>query len=221
MLSPALAAAAPGPTEPGGPIPEAPKPGDANITGKWLSENPMVTFKTIEGKAPPLNAKGKTLYAKRLKDKASDPDNRCVPQGIPRILYTSHPFLILQYQNRVDFIFEVNHTFRLTHLGVPLPSDPDPLWLGNSSSHVEGKTVVIDSVGHNADTWLDYSGLPHGEKLKLQERYTLSDDGQELNGTVRVDDPEFYTAPWTTAFKLRKQPDFTLKQLSCLDDHQM
>ena len=46
-------------------------------------------------------------------------------------------------------------------------TDLDPHWLGYSAAHWDGKTLVIDTIGQNDKTWLDYSGLPHSEKLKV------------------------------------------------------
>ena len=83
------------------------------------------------------------------------------------------------------------------------------------------RTLVIDSINFNEKTWLDYRGLPHGEKLKTQERYTLAADGQTINGTVVIDDPDYYARPWTTAFTLKKLPGATLRESTCADDHRM
>ncbi len=80
---------------------------------------------------------------------------------------------------------------------------------------------MITGADYNAQTWLDYSGLPHGEKLATEERYALSADGQTINGTVKITDPEFYAKPWTAAFSLKKQPGVSLEQYSCMADHKM
>lgn len=198
-----------------------PAPGTPNFNGKWINTTPMIALKTVQGAAPPLNAKGRAEYARRKADPKSDPNNLCQMQGEPRLLYTSHPFLILQYDKHVDFVHEVNHTFRIVHFGEAIDPDADPHWLGHASASWDGKTLVIDSSIFNDKTWLDYSGLPHGEKLKTQERYTLSEDGQSISGLVVIDDPEFYARSWTTTFTLRKMPGYSMKQLVCIDDHQM
>jgi hypothetical protein len=220
------AAAAPAFAQGAGPvggaaIHEAPEPGLPNLSGKWINATPMAALKTADGKAPPLNAKGRALLAKHKADPKSDPINLCQLQGEPRLLYTAYPFLILQYQKHVDFVHQVNHTFRLVKFDAKLDPEADPIWLGNGSAHWDGKSLVIDSINYNDRTWLDYQGLPHGEKLKTEERYTLSDDGQTIHGTVRIEDPDYYSRPWTTAFTLKKQPGFALQESVCEDSHQM
>ncbi len=120
----------------------------------------------------------------------------------------------------MNFVHEVNHTFRIVYWGQKPPDDVDPDYLGTAVAHLDGKTLVIDSVAFNDLTWLDYSGLPHGEKLQVQERYTLA-GSQTINCSVTITDPDFYSAPWTTRFVLKRQPGMDLRENVCMDTHQM
>jgi hypothetical protein len=142
-------------------------------------------------------------------------------QGYPRLMFTKYPFLIMQYGNHVDFLHQANHTFRITYFGEKLDPDADPHWLGHPTAKWDGKTLVIDADQYNGETWLDYSGLPHGEKLTTEERYNLSADGKTVNATVKITDPEYYSKPWTAAFTLKKEPGYSLEQFSCMADHKM
>ena len=218
-LAAAPALAQPG-TAGGAPIFGAPPPGSPNLTGKWINATPMATLKTVSGAPAPLNAKGKELYAKHKADK-KDPISDCLMQGEPRLLFTKYPFLIMQYDKHVDFLHQANHTFLITYFGDKVDPDADPLWLGHTTAKWEGKTLVIDGSSYNAETWLDYSGLPHGEKLATEEKFTLSPDGKTIKGAVKITDPEYYTQPWTAAFTLNKMPGYDLEQYSCMADHHM
>jgi hypothetical protein len=221
LLAPLAAAGA----RAGEPLFEQPAPGTPNLTGKWAMPKPITHLLTSDGKEPPLNAAGKAEYARRqaaLKagDRKIDPISDCLMHGTPRLLYAPYPFLILQTTRSVDFVHEVNHTFRIIYWDKTLPEDPDPDYLGYSIARLEGATLVIDTIGLNDKTWLDYSGLPHGEKLKVQERYTLS-GAHTIKATVRLTDPDYYTVPWTTAFTLIRQPGTTLRENVCSDTHRM
>jgi hypothetical protein len=207
------------------PLFEQPAAGTANFTGKWLNTKPGGHLLTSDGREPPLNAAGQAEYAKRaaaLKagDHKVDPITTCLMHGIPRLLYTSYPFLILQTTRNISFVHEANHTFRVIYWDKAPADEPDPTYLGSSVAHLDGKTLVIDSVAFNDLTWLDYSGLPHGEKLTVQERYNLKDP-QTISGSVLITDPQFYTQPWTTRFTLKRQPGMDLKENVCMDTHQM
>ena len=115
----------------GAPIFGAPPAGALNLTGKWVNAEPMAALKTLDGKEPPLNARGRAELAKRKANPKSDPNTLCQIQGIPRLLYTAYPFLILHFQTHVDFVHEVNHTFRIVRVGKALDPESDILWLGN------------------------------------------------------------------------------------------
>jgi len=207
------------------PLFEQPPPGTVNFTGKWAMMKRITHLVTINGQQPPLNEAGRTEYAKRqaaLKagKRSIDPISRCWMHGVPRLLYAPYPFLILQTTRSVDFVHEVNHTFRIIYWDQTLPDDPDPLWLGSSIARLEGHTLIVDTIGFNDMTWLDYSGLPHGEKLKTEERYTLVGHSK-IEGTVTITDPDFYTRPWTTRFTLIRQPGMSLRENVCMDTHRM
>lgn len=220
------AASAPRQTQPGeAPVFEQPPPGTPNLTGKWLMSPRITHMLTSSGHEPPLSAAGKAEYTRRKKaldagDRSIDPITRCLMHGTPRLLYAPYPFLILQTTRSINFVHEVNHTFRNIYWGTDLPTDPDPTYLGSSLARWEGRTLVIDSVGFNDSTWLDYSGLPHSDKLQVQERYTLKGP-DTISGSVRITDPDDYTASWTSRFTLKRQPGMALKENVCTDTHRM
>lgn len=207
------------------PLFEQPPPGTPNLTGKWKMPKPITHLLAADGKEPPLNAAGKAEYdrrrsALRAGDHRIDPIDSCLMHGTPRLLYAPYPFLILQTTRSVSFVHEVNHTFRIIYWDKEPPEDPDPDYLGYSVARFEGRTLVIDTIGQNDKTWLDYSGLPHGEQLKVQERYTLTDPNT-IKGSITLTDPQFYTAPWTTNFVLEKQPGMDIRENVCTDTHRM
>ena len=181
--------------------------------------NPQAHLLAAGGAEPPLNASGKAEYARRQAalhhgDRNIDPISSCLLHGIPRLLYTPLPFLILQTTRDVNFIHEANHTFRNIYWDRPPGEEPDPTYLGSAVAHFVGRTLVIDSTGFNDLTWLDYSGLPHGAKLTVEERYTLQGP-DTIQGDITLTDPDFYTAPWTTHVTFRRQPGMSLRENVC------
>jgi hypothetical protein len=209
------------------PAAQRPDPGTPDFTGKWAMPTPVRALKTTDGKEPPLLPAAKAKYAANqaaLKaNPKSDPNANCWIQGVPRIIYASYPMLIAQDKDRVNLVYETNHTFRIVSLRRPLPKwddDLDPHWLGYSAGHWDGKALVIDTIGQHDQTWLDYSGLPHSEKLRVQERYTL-DGPDRINGELTLTDPETFSQPWSTRFTLVRQPGYDLKENVCVRDHKM
>ena len=221
----ALAPPARIPDAPDAPVFEQPPPGTANLTGKWAMPKPITHLLTTDGKEPPLNEAGKAEYdrrqaALRAGNRKIDPISDCIMHGTPRLLYAPYPFLILQTTRSVNFVHEVNHTFRIVYWDKEFPEDTDPDYLGYSIARFEGATLVIDTIGMNDKTWLDYSGLPHGEKLRVRERYSLADPNT-IQGSITLTDPDYYTAPWTTGFVLKRQPGMSIAENVCTDSHRM
>jgi hypothetical protein len=226
--SPLAAAPDPRPADSWADVPQAgrPAPGTPDIGGVWQMSRPITRLKTLEGESPPLLPEARAEYARRTAALKADPDvdpvSKCWMHGLPRLMYAPYPVLIVQERDRINFVHEVNHTFRVVSLKRPLPTGPDldPQWLGYSAGRWQGKTLVIDSIGFNDKTWLDYSGLPHSDKLKVQERYRLK-DADTLEGRVTLTDPQTFSRPWTTVFTLKRKPNYELKESVCARDHRM
>jgi hypothetical protein len=131
---------------------------------------------------------------------AGDPESFCLPPGVPRMMYTPYPMQIYQLPDRIVMVYEGGaHVWRLIWMdGRKLPNvdDINPDFLGYSVGHWEGDTLVVEAVGFNHETWMDASGHPHGEKLKVTERYSRP-DFNTLRYSATIDDPEYYTEPWT------------------------
>jgi hypothetical protein len=208
------------------PAAERPAPGTPDLNGGWIMKDRPKAIRTVEGQAPPLLPAARAEYDRRraaLKaDPGSDPIASCKMHGLPRIFYSAYPVLIAQEKDRVNFVFEANHTFRVVSLTrkPPNPADEDPTWMGYAGGRWEGKSLVIDTVGFNDKTWLDYSGLPHSDQLKVEERYVLK-DANTLKGRVTITDPKTFSRPWTTAFTLVRRANYQPTERVCVRDHQM
>jgi hypothetical protein len=80
--------------------------------------------------------------------------------------------------------------------GRPLEREPNPSWMGYSVGRWDGDTLVVESYGFHAGTWLDRDGHPHTEQLRLVERYRRPNFGT-LDIEVTLSDPGAYARPWT------------------------
>lgn len=62
-----------------------------------------------------------------------------------------------------------------------------------------GDTLVVQTAGFNDKTWLDLSGHPHSEALRIVERYHRRDFGH-LDVEMTFDDPPMYTKSFAIKF---------------------
>ena len=87
-------------------------------------------------------------------------------RAVPRMMATPYPAEIIQLpeQKRIIMIFEgATHIWREICMdGRPHPKGDalNPTYLGHSVGRWEGDTLVVDVVGFNEATWLDYFGHP-------------------------------------------------------------
>jgi hypothetical protein len=192
-----------------------------DFTGAWSVAGYSPTLKTEDGKAPPLTPAAQAVYDKNRamaakRDRSFDPAARCIPEGMPRLMLINKPFEILQRDKAVYFV----HQNRLPHrayFGEALPTEPEPLYLGYSTARWEGDTLVIETSGFRDVTFLDDSGLPHSDALKLTERYSLGKDGRTFSLRMTIDDPKTFTQSWTAAARFQKRPGFQLPEEVCAE----
>jgi hypothetical protein len=126
----------------------------------------------------------------------------CNPQGVPRALLYPDPVEFHQLPDRILQHFEWHYELRTIWMdGRKLPASVDlPRWWGYSVGRWEGDTLVVESVGHEDRTWVDYFGYPHSDAMRLEERYRrTSADTLELNMTIT--DSKYYTKPWKSETK--------------------
>ncbi len=78
----------------------------------------------------------------------------------------------------------------------PIPTTSNPTWFGTSIARWDGDTLVVDTTGFNGFTRLDTTGNPHSDKLKWCRRSRAPTRATSAY-IVTVDDPVYYTKPWT------------------------
>jgi hypothetical protein len=196
-----------------------------DLTGVYQISAPPVALMQENGKPPPFKRAAKRIYderaaARRAGRPIEDPAATCVPHGTPRLLTTAYPFEVLQSADRVAFVHEVNHTFRIINVGkarAPL-DELDPTWLGQPTGRWDGDALVIDSVAFNGMTWLDAAGAPTSERLHVVERWRLIDGGRRLQARITIEDPEVFTRPWTTVLTFERRDGVKLKESVCREN---
>lgn len=75
-------------------------------------------------------------------------------------------------------------------------------WLGIPVGHWEGDVLVVESVGFNDTSWLQWQGYFHSDRMKVTERIWRKGDYLYYNWTV--DDPDYLMEPWTQGTMVRK-----------------
>ena len=122
----------------------------------------------------------------------------CQPLGVPGFMSQGgpNPLYFLQTSKAVWLISSSNQQVRRVYMDVAHSANPKPSWYGKFVGHYEGDTLVIDTIGLSTKTVLDVYRTPHTEKLHVVERWRLIDNGQMLEATFMVEDPDAFEQPW-------------------------
>jgi hypothetical protein len=94
-------------------------------------------------------------------------------------------------------------------------------WDGDSVGHWEGSTLVVDVTNYNGKGWIATNaaagrikGIPQSEKLHVVERFTRMNDG-DIDYRVTIDDPTYYTKPWTASIPLVRDDTYQMFEYAC------
>jgi hypothetical protein len=137
---------------------------------------------------------------------------------MPGIMGQPYPMEFLLTPGQVTILIEAYNQIRHIYTdGRKLPEDPDPTFHGTSVGRWDGDTLVVDTVGFSPSTQIA-NGVPHGDKMRILERFRLADpDTMTIETTVT--DPDALTIPYTTSRTLRRHRDWTLAEYICEENN--
>ena len=134
-------------------------------------------------------------YGIRQQPMGNDPSLRCMPVGMPRLIWGGGEFFHLPGKT----VHLMGSTWRQIAIdGRKLDPEEavlryDSGWMGLSVGRWEGDyTFVVESTGFSGKSWLSEEGLPFSEDMKMTERWTRV-DFDTLTLDVTIDDPKIYT----------------------------
>ena len=184
-------------------------------------------------KEPPLLPQAMEIYKanrKGLRDADApgleklDPFTYCFPSGVPRnMLGSKYPFEIVQNpkqnSNRVLILDETNNTVRQIWMDGRAHPEGWPFgWMGHSIGKWDGDTLVVDTVGRNDRTWLDFAGTPHSSALHIVERMRrLDHDTLEIE--FMFEDPKTFTMPWGAKRRYQLKPGLQIAERIPCKEH--
>ena len=143
-----------------------------------------------------------------------DTQNRCLLDGTPRPFYNTQ-FRILQPAGSVVIVWDDYHSYRVIPLdGRPHVGPNLKLWMGDSSGHWEGNTLVVDVTNLNAKFRLSIIGDFFSDHAHVVERLTLVDANAMTYDAV-IDDPTVFTRPWTLRAAEKRVPDYEMWEFAC------
>jgi hypothetical protein len=131
---------------------------------------------------------------------------RCYPGGVPgQLLYPIEPLYFIQTPKQVWMIWQRDHMVRRVYLTDQHSETVKPSWFGESIGRYENGELVVDTVGLSTSySFIDNFRTPHSEKEHVVERYKISADGNMLEASVMVEDPDAFNEPLHVIKRWRK-----------------
>lgn len=194
--------------------------GTPDFSGMW-GWQPGRYFATIAVDLKPeeIAPWARELSARRMEALGRDDPATfgCLPQGPRSNKFAALPVKIVQTPH-VLIILSEDLTYRQIFTdGRTLPVSPDPSFMGYSVGRWDGDTLVVETIGFKDRTWLDLTGLPHTEALRVTERIRRPTFGYlEIEETTT--DPAVFTRPVTVKLGARYVPDTELLEFVCAEN---
>jgi hypothetical protein len=193
--------------------------GKPDLSGVWHARDGrhIANLAAADGITAPFQPWAEALYKERQANNGLDrPSGKCLPKSVPDgMTLPPYPFKIVQTPSLTLMLYEIFVDYRQIHTdGRALPTERHPAWFGYSVGRWEGETFVVETVGINDRTWLDDSGYPHSDALRITERIRRVDFGR-MDIEFTFDDPKAYTKPWTVKVAFELMPDTELLEYVC------
>lgn len=136
-------------------------------------------------------------------DITDNPIMECVPPGMPSMMGNPYPMEFRQVDGNIEVAFEEFDSLRVIHMGndVAAPEDVPLSLYGYSVGHWEGDTLVVNT-SRLRQQYFNRAGAPQSPNAKINERFTLVEDGNRLNYLMTVDEPATLVEPfvWNAHF---------------------
>lgn len=150
-------------------------------------------------------------------DPADDPGFlECVPWAFAREVFAPHQLQIEQHADRVELLYGEWTIRRTIPLDARQGAAVTPSAMGSSVGRYEDGALVIETTAIEANLAPWGVGFPtagevhdgrHSAQLRSVERYTRSDDGQQLLLSVTLEDPWALRTPVTLKKVWRSAPE--------------
>jgi hypothetical protein len=182
-----------------------------------------------DGRIPPLTDAAKALAAAAGARRGQSPGSwldltmydRCITRGVAGSIFPviyGNGTQFIQTKGLVAIRYEMIHETRLVPMdGRPhLPANLRS-YMGDPIGHWEGNTLVVETtnfIGGHVGLGGNGNGVPYSDDLKLVERFTRTSD-KTIQYEVTITDPKTYTAPWTVAFPITREPGYQIFEYAC------
>ncbi len=163
-------------------------------TGAWFFGGPRAGYQ--------LNSTAAAKVA-RWDDIADNPLSQCIGPGMPAAMGNPYPMEFVQIGRDIEIRLEEFDAVRKIHMDPDAARPAQASWspMGYSVGHWEGKTLVVETSRINWP-YFDRAGAPQTRNVSINERFTVTPDGNRLEYVLTVNEPATLVKPfvWNSYF---------------------
>ena len=152
-------------------------------------------------------------------DPANDPTMQCIPSGMPAAMRLSppHPIDLTDEGDTIILRVELFDIVRTIHIGAEtVPGDQAASPLGFSVGHWEGESLVVRTTNVSWPYFDHLGSIPQSDATEMMERFTVSDDGNQLVYDLMVSDPATFSQPVSGRWVMNWRPDLVVEPYECV-----
>ncbi|MGI9259546.1 MAG: DUF6152 family protein [Gammaproteobacteria bacterium] len=152
-------------------------------------------------------------------DPANDPTMQCIPSGMPAAMRLSppHPIDLTDQGDTIMLRVELFDIVRTIHMSAETEvADQGATPLGFSEGHWEGDSLVVRTTDVNWPYFDHLGSIPQSDAVEMTERFTVSDDGNQLVYDLMVIDPATFSQPVSGRWVMNWRPDLVVEPYECI-----
>ena len=193
-----------------------------NFEGAWAHREMLRDriFRTILETRLPYNDEGrKLLQHRREMENSGKPiltnSGKCYPTTEFALEINGAMFIVQSEKFMHGSFYEFHHDWQIRINQEHKTTGPRN-FAGDSIGHWDGNTLVVETTRYKEPIWLDPAGTPASENAVLTRRIRKIENGQVLEMITTVDDPKYYTKPWSFARTYAWRPDsWRVREYNC------
>ena len=188
---------------------------------------PSIIVEPANGRIPERTADARESVAMnlaQLHDSYANMESgdRCISRGVLGMMMPTeynNGTLILQPPGYVVIHSEMIHNVRIIPVAAgPHVDDEIRQWEGDPRGRWEGNTLVVESTNfkavHNMRGPTAGTRSRQSTAQRVVERFTVVGPNS-LRYTIRMEDPDTYTGPWTAAFPYDRDDEYVQFEYAC------
>jgi hypothetical protein len=185
-----------------------------SIEGTWVPQPESYLRLAAEMRSWPMTERAREVLAGDRSDMLAM-QAACTPQGPPALMASSGLIAVAADYGMVTFDVDRAQVRRVVHIGAEHPVGLQPTLLGHSIGWWDGTALVVDTIGFTPHPEGMGFGFPSSEAKRIVERFSLSDDGTQLDYQITAEDSTYLTEAVTYRTRWDYRPGQTATDAPC------